>query len=71
MSWITENKLKTLVISVEIAVVFWALWSNAESVVLELAIMLGTTPEIINWFLIAQGVLILIAFGAVWKLIKR
>lgn len=71
MSFLKEHKIKVLIISIEIAVVFWALWNSAESIVLELAILFSTTPEVINNFLILQGVLVLIALGAVWKLIQR
>jgi hypothetical protein len=71
MSWIRENKLKSLVISIELAVIFWALWSNAETVVEEIAMIFHTTPEIVNWFLIIQGVLILILLGYSWKILKK
>lgn len=71
MDWIRRNKLTSIVISIEIAIVFWALWQNAESVVLELAVLFGTTTEIINALLILQGILVLISLGAIWKLVKR
>ena len=71
MSFLERHKVKLIVISIEIAIVFWALWNSAESVVLELATIFSTTPEVINALLIFQGVLVLLSLGAIWKLVKR
>jgi hypothetical protein len=66
-----EHRIKLIIVSIEIAVVFWAVWQNAEVIVAQLATFFGVSEQVIFNLLIAQGILILALFGALWKLIKK
>lgn len=71
MERILRNKGKTLLISTEIALILWAVWTNLEYIVEDMAMILNVSIETMGYLIILQGILVLFALGAFWRLFKR